>query len=236
MFTPRAIIPTLLIGGLVVIEVLAGNPLTNSAQSQHQLTNSETELILSILHGEAGPTQTIEPASTKPFLDFSLPDNPGGFVADAKSAYGTIIGTRTEQSGQIPSITNPSSVLSEVLPPIATPLYYAYQDGGIAWYIKGTNVLVIFPNETIRSFNSATGAETDWLQDKLARLPVSDASAYQSYQTTYHAKVAAETRTWSLFEFPSGGVLKVSKPAYLAAPNTGGTSINLPDILPGYGN
>jgi len=242
MVTPRAIIPGLLLGGLIVIEVLGGNPISNSAQSQHQLTQNETQLILSILRGNGtdsstGLTQSEPIASGTSFLDLSLPGDPNQLIADATDAYGTSIGTKQLPLSQAP---DSSSVLNEVLPPTSTPLYFAYQDGGVAWYQKPGNVLVLMPNDTIRSFNSSTGAETDWLQDKLARLPISDANAYQSYQTTYHAKIVAETKTWSLFEFPSGGVLKMMKPQYItgasAAPSVPTSYGNLPNILPGYGN
>lgn len=228
MFTPRSIIPILLIGGLVVIEVLAGNPTVNSAQSQHQLSQNETDLILSILHGEAKPEEEQLAASIFPFLELDLPSSPGSVTTQTQGSYNTVMGTPTYPSSTTPS--NPDSVLSEVLPPFSSPLFYAYQDGGTAWYSKGTDVLVIFPNETIRSFTTSTGEETDWLQDKLARLPISDVGAYSTYQTSYRARIVAQTKTWVLMEFPSGGVMKVSKPQYTTSPS--GTIFGLPNILP----
>lgn len=225
MFTPRSIIPILLIGGLVVIEVLSGKP----AQSQHQLSQNETDLILSILHGDAKTEEQL-PSSVFPFLELDLPGSPGGVAVDAQSSYSTVIGTPSYNSR--PTSTTPSSgsVLDDVLPPFSSPLYYAYQDGGVAWYSQGTNVLVIMPDETIRSFNASTGEETDWQQDKLARLPVNDPGAYANYQTSYKARIVAETKTWVLMEFPSKGILKVSKPQYSTSPS--GTIFGLPNVLP----
>lgn len=231
MFTPRSIIPALLIGGLVVIEVLAGNPISNSAQSQHQLSQNETDLILSILRGETKPEDEQLATSLFPFLELDLPTSPGSVSTDTRGAYGTVIGTPI--TGPTVAAPDTGSVLNEVLPPFSSPLFFAYQDGGVAWYSKGTNVLVIFPNETIRSFSTSTGEETDWLQDKLARLPVRDPGAYDSYQTSYKAKIVAETKTWVLMEFPSGGVMKVSKPQYTTSPNGG--IFGLPNILPNSG-
>lgn len=225
MFTPRSIIPILLIGGLVVIEVLAGNP----AQSQHQLTQNETDLILSILHGDSKEEEQL-PASIFPFLELDLPGGPSGVAADAQSSYRTILGTPNYNSGTTAPSPSSGSVLDDVLPPFSSPLFYAYQDGGVAWYSQGTNVLVMMPDETIRSFDSSSGEETDWQQDKLARLPVNDPGAYESYQTSYRAKIVAETKTWVLMEFPSKGILKVSKPQYSTSPS--GTIFGLPNVLP----
>lgn len=229
MFTPRSIIPVLLIGGLVVIEVLAGNPLTNSAQSQRQLNQNETDLILSILHGEKTADDSL-PSSSFPFIDFNLPDDPGTVAGDTQTSFGTVVGIPTTGPTASSPYTPTGSPLNEVLPPMASALFYAYQDGGVAWYSKGSNVLVIFPNETIRSFDKSTGTENDWLQDKLAQLPITDAGAYTNYQSSYKAKIVAETRTWVLMEFPSGGVLKVGKPQYSSP--IGGSILGLPNILP----
>lgn len=225
MFTPRSIIPILLIGGLVVIEVLAGNP----AQSQHQLSQNETDLILSILHGDTKTEESL-PSSIFPFLELDLPGSPTSVAADAQNSYSTVIGTPSYNPGSTTTSPSSGSVLDDVLPPFSSPLYYAYQDGGVAWYSQGTNVLVIMPNQTIRSFNSSTGEETDWQQDKLAHLPVNEPGAYTNYQTSYKAKIVAETKTWVLMEFPSKGIMKVSKPQYSTSPS--GTIFGLPNILP----
>ncbi|HCL47436.1 TPA: hypothetical protein DHW58_00390 [Patescibacteria group bacterium] len=97
---------------------------------------------------------------------------------------------------------------------------------------------MIFPGDTIRSFNTKTGDETAWLQDRLAYAPVQDAGAIVNYQTNYNAEIVAETKTWVLMEFPSGGVVKVARPQYVSQAtggNPAGTTYNLPSILPGYG-
>lgn len=214
MFSIKTIIPTLLIGGLVAIEVLTGNP----AQSQRQLTPAEAELVRSILSGDSQTTSPDSlPATDEsyvPFLDLDFPFDPKTISEQNQLSYGTVIGEKVNSLQQVS--LDASQALAEVMPPIGSALYYAYQDGGTAWYKKGYQVLVIFPDQTIQSFNSSTGASTDWLQDKLSRLPISDPTAYQLYQTNYHAKVVADGGTWVLMEFPSGEVLKVSKPQYTA--------------------
>lgn len=216
MFSIKTIIPTLLIGGLVAIEVLAGNP----AQSQRQLTPAEAELVRSILSGESKTTNPEGLPATDdsyiPFIDLDFPFDPKTISEQNQLSYGTVIGEKITSLQQVSIDAN--QALAEVMPPIGTPLYYAYQDGGTAWYKKGYQVLVIFPDQTIQSFNSSTGASTDWLQDKLSRLPISDPTAYQLYQTNYHAKIVADGGTWVLMEFPSGEVLKISKPQYTASP------------------
>lgn len=212
MFSIKTIIPTLLIGGLVAIEVLTGNP----AQSQRQLTPAEAELVRSILSGEE-QTSTTDPLpatdpSYIPFIDLDFPFDPQTISEQNQLSYGTIIGDKVSSLQQVS--LDASQALAEVMPPVGSALYYAYQDGGTAWYKKSNQVLVIFPDQTIQSFNSSTGESTDWLQDKLNRLPVSDPTAYQLYQTNYRAKIVADGGSWVLMEFPSGEVLKVSKPQY----------------------
>ena len=234
MLHPRATIPALLIGGLIVIEVLAGST-TPSAQSQHGLSSSETNLIMSILRGEyKQPDQSALPASETPFLNLELP-NLTPLTTQTSQVLGVAVGSALPTGGY--GSTDSSTALSDVLPPNGTPLFYAYQDGGQAWYTKGQNVLVIFPNETIQSFNTKTGQSTSWLQDRLALPPVTESGAYQNYQTQYRATIVAETNTWVLMEFPSGGVVKVAKPTVMnMQPFGGSTIIGLPEILSGYEN
>ena len=213
-------IPLLLLLGLVIIETASGFSIPH-ARSQNTLPTTNQDLLLSILQK---PETASSSSSSLAFLDWNLSTNPNLALGDTSSVYSGPTAT--------PLSTPTSQVLSDVLPPFGSALYYAYQDLGTAWYQKDDNVLVIFPDETIRSFTKSTGEETSWLQDKLAALPISEAGAYEKYQTQYKAKVAAATSRWVLMEFPSGGVLKVAKPQ--PTPSVGGASYDLPTILPGY--
>ena len=227
MFTPRLAIPALLIGGLVIIEVLSGH---NAAQSQRTLTPEETGLILSILNGDKKIDPNVVEPIDLPFVQLDLPNSPTEIVETNGSSVGTIYGQPQPTTPTQPQSSQ--NVLADLLPPIASPLYYAYQDGGRLWYQKAENGLVIFPNEIIQSFNLSTGQSTIWLQERLAKLPISDPNAYTEYQTLYNAKVVAETTTWVLMEFPSGGVLKVYKPSFSQSQTE--SPDGLPSILPGY--
>lgn len=232
MFTPRLFIPMFLIGGLVVIEVLSGH---SAAQSQRTLTPEETGLILSILNSEKPvDAQVLEPKDI-PFIELQLPGSPVQITETHGTSIGTIYG-QPQTAQPLAPPPNSSEVLSDLLPPISSPLYYAYQDGGRLWYQKDDNGLVIFPDETIQSFNLETGAPSLWLQDKLAKLPVAEPGAYDQYQNIYQAKVVAKTSTWVLMEFPSGGVVKVLKPEYATPATPTESPDGLPSILPGYEN
>ncbi len=215
-------IPLVLLLSLVVIETATGSHIP-SAQSQRHLNQTETNLLLSILQQPPSVPTTSE--STNSFLDWQITPLPDQVVPKTITPYGS------SAIAQLPDPTPSGQVLSEILPPFGTALYYAYQDGGLAWYQKGDDILVIFPDETIRGFNRATGQETTWLQATLAALPITEPGAYEKYQSQYRARVVASTSTWHLMEFPSGGVLKVARVITpVSTPDS-----NLPAILPGYG-
>ncbi|MFA5010125.1 MAG: hypothetical protein WC553_02780 [Patescibacteria group bacterium] len=224
--------------GLIIAEgVPLLSKLASPAQSERLLTTEEQNIIMSILQK---PDEISANTFTGKFLDFNIPADPSQVSRDAVLSSG-LIGS-TAQLRPLEPLSNTADgtiandILASLLPPVGSDLYYAYQDGGKAWYGKGTNVLVILPNESIRSFDKTTGQENAWLQDRLAYPPISDTSAYENYQKNYNAEIVAQTTQWVLMEFPSGGVVKVMKPQY-TTPNTGGGTIyGLPNILPGYDN
>lgn len=244
-------LPFLLIGSLLMAEVIVIGARPDSALSQHKLSQNDTALIFSILNKNTNPQPEVlsEPSSSFEgiWFDFDFPADPTLVGKDAQLAYSTVYGQASENiatnvypvaPGDSPPLTagNP---LASVLPPLGSALYFAYQDGGRAWYEELDNVLVLMPNETIRSFIKSSGAESQWMQDKLAYPIVTDPLAYQNYQTNYRAQIIAETTTWVLMKFPSGGLLKVAKPTATPFPYMGGASVNniiynLPNILPGY--
>lgn len=105
-----------------------------------------------------------------------------------------------------------SDPFSDILPPLGSPLQKAYQAGAEAWYQERENIIVIFPDQiTLKSFNKITGQEGDWLADKLAYAPIDTPGALSYYQINYNGKIVAETTSWVLMKFPSGGYLKIAK-------------------------
>lgn len=237
----RNIFALFLLLGLVYAELL---PTINSfdatpAKSQ-SVAEEEQKLLRSLIESSASSSLA---QFNSNFVDISLPTNPadvGQDIRDSSSWFYRLPNPldmdATQQTLPAASLLQPSQLLQTVLPTLGSELYYAYQDGGRAWYEKGDNLLVIFPDETIRSFNKKTGESTTWLQKELAYPPIDDAEAITNYQKNYNAKPVAETSKWVLTEFPSGGILKVLKPSYTTS-NTGGSIISgLPNILPGYGS
>lgn len=230
-----------LVFGLIAVEVFSGKIFpAPGAQSQHQLTNEEQGAILSILKNGLGPKTTPQTNPEHAFPKFIDPGNPGEVAGDAiRSNLMTGGGTGPDMSSYTPSAypgwSQPSDLLSEALPPSGTALYTAYETGGRFWYGESNNILVIFPDESIRSFNKKTGVATTWLQDKLAYPPIADTGAYANYQKNYNAEIVAETSTWVLMKFPSGSVLKVAKPTTAAPPTSQPNVIyGLPERIPGY--
>ncbi|MDD5606034.1 MAG: hypothetical protein PHR51_01770 [Patescibacteria group bacterium] len=229
---------TLLIG-LILAEVFVNTNQfqPNPANSQRQLTGAEQNTILSILKGGDGSPLPTPQEPSSDFLNIDIP-NPSDILRDAQYASGLIyrsLGSTVQTPSLSPAdnyLQTPTSaedILATILPPAGSPLYVAYQEGGKAWYYDGVNVLVIFADETIRSFNKNTGAETTWLQKELAYPPVEDSNAIVNYRSNYNAEIVAQTSTWVLMKFPSGGLLKVAKPTYQSAGD-------LPEVLPGYEN
>lgn len=229
---------TLLLG-LILAEVFVNTDKfqASPANSGRQLTGQEQEAIISILKG--GDNTPLLPV-TEPvgnFLSFDIP-NPSEILKDAQYVSGLIyrplssglmIPTPTPTTNYSSSPTTPQDLLNTLLPPSTSPLYIAYQDGAKAWYYEGNNVLVIFRNETIGSFDKRLGLETTWLQKELAYPPIEDTNAIVNYRSNYNAEVVAQTSTWVFMKFPSGGFIKVAKPSYQPLGE-------LPEILPGYEN
>lgn len=236
MLKLRHLFITMIFLGLIIAEALPiWSKLATPAQSERRLTSDEQNLIMSILQRPDDTT----PSYTGAFLDFDAPADPSTIVRDALISS-RLIGSTSQMYSLDPTTNSADNatigdIIANLLPPTGSELYYAYQDGGRAWYEKGLNVLVIFPGDIIRSFDKSTGKETTWMQDRLAYPPISDPAAYTNYQKNYRAIIVAETTQWVLMEFPSGGLVKVMRPQYTSA-TAGGTIYGLPDILPGYGN
>jgi hypothetical protein len=255
MFKLRNILLFSLIGALIVVEVFARGVFNlPSVNSQRQLTPTEQNAILSIMqNGLAKQSINSSTDSKLLFPNLDIPQNPAQVAGDTLKSYGLVLGQTApvdySQSYYLPSVSA-GVLLDDIVPPAGSELSYAYQQGARFWYGKGENILVIYSDESIRSFNKRTGAPNTWLQDKLAVAPIADVEAYVNYQLNYRAQIVAETSSWVLMEFPSGGVLKVAKPVTstipstsipattpTANPQTGSPSIyGLPEILPGYGN
>ncbi len=224
----RHIFIAMIFFGLIVAEAVPMlTKLASPAQSERKLTAEEQNTILSILQK---PENNTSSAFTGKFLDINWPLDPSSVRKDAINSSNLIGGTQFSSVAPTTPATNPSTntdandILIGLIPPISSNLYYAYQDGGRMWYSKGDNLLVIFPNESIKSFSKKTGIETAWMQDRLAYPPINDPTAYTNYQKNYQAMIVAEATQWVLMEFPSGGLVKVSKPQF-AIPNTGGGTI-----------
>jgi len=229
----------MIFSGLVLAEAVPiWSKLASPAESQRRLTTDEQTAIMAIFKGTNDTTLTNTLAFSGNFVNFSIPPNPGDISQDAIRSS-SLMGGSAQMFSFTPNSSTSSSLISDilqgVLPPIGSPLYYAYQDGGRAWYNRGDNVLVIYSDQTIHGFSKKTGQTTIWMQDRLAYPPITDPDAYVNYQKNYNAEIVAETTQWVLMEFPSGGLVKVMKPQY-ATTNTTGTVSGLPNILPGYGN
>lgn len=110
----------------------------------------------------------------------------------------------------IPEIDKP--FIKDIIPPSDTALFKAYLVGGRAWYEEDNKVVVKWPDKEIfKSFDKSTGAEIDWLQDRLSYEPLDSFNALNNYLNNYHGEIVAETTTWALVKFPSGGFIKISK-------------------------
>lgn len=110
----------------------------------------------------------------------------------------------------IPEIDKP--FIKDIIPPSDTALFEAYLAGGRAWYEESNKVVVKWPDKEIfKSFDKTTGAEIDWLQDRLSYEPLDSLNALSNYINNYHGEIVAETKTWALVKFPSGGFIKIAK-------------------------
>jgi hypothetical protein len=108
----------------------------------------------------------------------------------------------------------PYNFSSQVLPLPGSPLYYAYRQGGSIFYEENDNVVLIFPDKTtFKSYFKSTGFESTFLQDTLSYPPIDTPDAINKYRQEYGGMIVAQTDTWVLMKFPSGGFLKIAKPA-----------------------
>src|SRR5688500_13383542 len=171
-------LPFLLIGSLIMAEVIVIGARPNSALSQQELSQNDSALIFSILNKNTNQPveETTEPVSVFEgvWFDFDFPADPTLVGKDAQLAYATVYGQASQNIAANTYPTAPayplipaSNPLADVLPPLGSALYFAYQDGGRAWYNELDNVLVLMPDETIRSFIKSTGVASQWMQDKL---------------------------------------------------------------------
>lgn len=212
----------MIFSGLVLAEAVPiWSKVASPAKSQSQFDGPS---IFDILPSDNQVSTPLNPN----FPNLDLPRNPGEILDDLIRSSG-MVGSSNLYAN--PVITLPNSlgsqtttpvneILQGVLPPIGSELYYAYQDGGRAWYERGDNVLVLYTDGSIHSFSKKTGKSTTWMQDRLAYPPINDAGAYTNYQKNYNAEIVAQTDTWVLMEFPSGGLVKVMKPQYSSTPLT----------------
>ncbi|MFA5967335.1 MAG: hypothetical protein WC805_02380 [Patescibacteria group bacterium] len=227
------LIAAFLVLGLIYAELLPTLKTANSAAySENALEPTQSELLLSFFD-PANKKEAIitAPADEIVFIsDIStIPDKLISFSKDARSAVYTVATTPLPTT---PDNTNPSAVIvsptiptidqpfiGDVIPKSGTPLSEAYATGGRAWYELNDNVVVIFADsETFRSYKKSTGEETDWLQTSLSYAPLDSPDALTNYINNYHGEIVAETKTWVLMSFPSGGYLKIAKPVSVKRP------------------
>jgi len=227
------LIAAFLVLGIIYAELLPTLKIANSeAYSEAALEPTQSELLLSFFD-PANKKEAIITAPADKILFISdistIPDKLITFSKDARSTIYTVASSplpTTEDNANpsavivsptIPLIDQP--FIGDVIPKSGTPLSDAYMTGGRAWYEEGDNVIVIFADTTtFRSFKKSTGEETSWLQDRLSYTPIDSPGALENYLTNYHGEIVAETKDWALVKFPSGGFLKIAKPASASRP------------------
>lgn len=102
--------------------------------------------------------------------------------------------------------------LSFVLPPVDSPLSAAYQAGGKPFYEEGDQIIIIFPDQqSFGSYFKSTGFKSTFLLETLAYPAIDTPGALEKYMKEYGGTIVAQTDTWVLMKFPSGGFLKVVK-------------------------
>ncbi len=111
----------------------------------------------------------------------------------------------------LPSNGLPYGFSSQATPPPGSPLYYAYRQGGSLLYGEGDEVVLIMPDKSTKSFFKSTGFESTFLQETLAYPPIAFPGAIDKYIAEYGGIIVAQTESWVLMKFPSGGFLKVAK-------------------------
>lgn len=218
-----------LILGVIFAELI---PVFQTAQlkaySETSDAGSQSEILMSLLNSPLEDTAT--DTTQLPNQDFiveltNIPSSLGNVIDDTKAALSGSANPYAQYSfspsSPLPSPaptpappvpTQDQAFIGDVIPPAGTPLFAAYQQGGYAWYQADNKVVVRFPDDTFRSFEKSTGKEIGWLMDRLSYDPLDSPDALQNYITNYHGEVVAETETWALVKFPSGGFIKIAKP------------------------
>lgn len=214
-----------------------------AAQANTTLTAEQQALVLSILENNGSEGSTLPSSPPNNFIYFDTINSPQGAVKNDINLFKVITGitapkpTVTPSFGESVAAGLTPDIISSITAPAGTSLQDAYSEGGRVFYEKAPNVLVIFPDETTRSYNKTTGSQNTWLARAMALPPIRNTEAYYKLQTDFHGIIVAEASDWVLMEFPSGAVLKVGKPEYNSALPSGGTfTPELPTVLPGYGN
>jgi len=218
MKTPLSILAFFLALVLILLDLMPSIK-EEPAQASSLLTN-EGELLLEFLGlgSQEAITITAQPAEVFELPDISalpqalesLEKDLGGIV-QVYPAY-NLNPTATNPLLYYPQNGLSVPNLSSILPPAGSPLYYAYRQGGSIFYEEGDNVVLIFPNqESLKSYFKSTGFESTFLQETLSYPPIDTPDAIQKYREQYGGTIVAETDTWVLMKFPSGGFLKVAR-------------------------
>jgi len=225
------LIALFLILGVIYAETLPNLRTINGsvAYSEEIIAPTQSEELLSLLR-EAQGTAVGEPyLNNVTFVSepSTLPDNPENILADFSQTVVLATTPETNPNELLYPLTNPlpevepptnlslptidQQYIGDIIPEANTPLFMAYADGGYAWYEENNKVVVRFPDNTFKSYDKYTGEPISWLQDRLAYEPINSPGALQNYLDNYRGKIVAETETWALVKFPSGGFLKIAK-------------------------
>ncbi|OGB74275.1 hypothetical protein A2V68_00730 [candidate division Kazan bacterium RBG_13_50_9] len=211
-----------LVLGVIFAELLPNlqQDVQSRAYSQDELLPTQSDALLAFLEQQEANQSA---ALTTPFISevvsipqtlesiaYDLADGlPNGRSTNPYAPYSLL---PTTVAPQIPS--QDQAFIGDIIPPTGTALSQAYQQGGYAWYEETSKVIVIMSDgETLRSFNKITGEEIDWLQDRLSYDPLDSPNALDNYINNYHGQIVAETSSWALVKFPSGGFIKIAKPS-----------------------
>jgi len=225
------LIALFLILGVVYAETLPNLRTTTGsiAYSEEIVAPTQSEELLSLLQSAQGATVNEPYLNNVSFIDELLtpPSNPETILAEFSQTIILNVLPESSPGELLYPLTNPlpeiqpdsttaippsdQPYISDVIPQANTPLFMAYADGGIAFYEENNKVVVRFPDNTFSSYDKYTGEPLSWLQDRLALEPIDSPDALQNYLTNYRGKIVAETETWALVKFPSGGFLKIAK-------------------------
>jgi hypothetical protein len=223
---PLHLIFFFLVLGVIYAEFLPTlKPTQNDTAYSQSQPLTQNELILSWLDRNAEAATATQAGKTDFISDINIPLNLGSVAQDTAASLSNNYIAPNAATNSGTGYTSPSAVptqdqpfVGSVIPPAGTPLFEAYTKGGYAWYDENDNVIVMMPDQSLRSFLKSTGEETSWQQDRLSYEPINSPDALANYLTNYHGKVVAETATWAFVKFPSGGFLKIAKPSSGSGP------------------